>query len=138
MLDDGSRLTAAARTVADLARSLDTGPAVAAGDSAIRQGLVVPGELDAVLAAQRGTGSRRCREIGALLDPVCGSVLESLLRVLLAEAGLPRPETQLAIRAAGGIVGRVDFCWPRQRLVVEADGFEFHSKRADYRRDRQR
>ena len=32
----------------------------------------------------------------------------------------------------------MDFCWPSQRLVVEADGFAYHSSRDDYRRDRRR
>jgi very-short-patch-repair endonuclease len=37
-------------------------------------------------------------------------------------------------------VGRleVDFLWPAQRLVVEVDGFRFHSSRATFERDRER
>ena len=32
----------------------------------------------------------------------------------------------------------MDFCWVAERLVVEADGFAFHSDRAAYRKDRER
>ena len=65
-------------------------------------------------------------------------MLESLCRVLLHLAGLPAPETQLGIRGPAGWIGRVDFGWPEQRLVVETDGFAFHADRASYRVDRRR
>jgi very-short-patch-repair endonuclease len=32
----------------------------------------------------------------------------------------------------------VDFCWPDQRLVVEADGWETHGTRTAFRRDRRK
>jgi very-short-patch-repair endonuclease len=35
-------------------------------------------------------------------------------------------------------VARVDFAWPAARLIVEADGFAYHSDRESYRRDRER
>ena len=74
-----------------------------------------------------------------LVDPLSGSVLETLLRVLLHLAGLPAPETQHEVHEAdGSFVARVDFAWPGARLVVEADGFAFHSDRAAYRSDRRR
>ncbi|HVF21253.1 MAG TPA: DUF559 domain-containing protein [Mycobacteriales bacterium] len=30
----------------------------------------------------------------------------------------------------------MDFAWPENRLIVEADGYEFHRSRASYRDDR--
>ena len=71
------------------------------------------------------------------MDRQAESVLETLLRLVLHGAGL-RPRTQYTIRDRRTFVARVDFCWPEQRLVVEADGFAFHSDRAAYRRDRDR
>ena len=65
-------------------------------------------------------------------------MLESLCRVLIVQRGLPIPETQLVVRQAGRFIGRVDFAWPDQRLIVETDGFAFHSDRASYRKDRRR
>jgi very-short-patch-repair endonuclease len=35
-------------------------------------------------------------------------------------------------------VARVDFAWPELRIALECDGFEFHSDRATFRRDRRR
>ena len=68
-----------------------------------------------------------------------GSAPESLLWVLLALSALPMPETQVVLRDRDGtFVARVDFAWRAPRLVVEADGFAFHSDREAYRRDRER
>lgn len=137
-LPDGLLVTCVARTVADLACVLPLAHAVAAGDSALRKRLVGLALLADVLRAGRGPTAPPKRAVAALLDARSGSVLESLLRVLLAEAGLPPPRTQFQIRADGLLVARADFCWPEARLVVEADGFAFHSDRAAYRRDRER
>jgi len=66
------------------------------------------------------------------------TVLETLLRLVLVSAGLT-PQTQRVITDSdGGFIARVDFCWPERRLVVEADGYAYHSDRAAYRRDRER
>lgn len=131
------RVAALLRTLTDLCRILTTAHAVVAVDSALRQGLVHVEELS--LTSAFGRGCDRVRAVGRLVDPGSGSVLESLLRVLLAQAGLPAPATQYVINDAHGrFIGRVDFCWPETRLVVEADGFAFHSDREAYRNDRRR
>lgn len=135
---DGLRVTSVARTLVDLSRVLPTAHAVATADAALRTRAVKEGVLRAALVAARGTGSARARTVQSLTDPQAGSVLESLLRVQLHDAGFPAPCTQYEVRAAGRFVARVDFCWPAARLVVEADGFAFHSDRASYRKDRQR
>jgi very-short-patch-repair endonuclease len=136
--EDGLRCTDALRTVADLARVLASGPALASADSALRHGLLDERALRGLQAAV-GRGAGRVRTVASEADPKSGSVLESLLRVVLLEAKLPRPSTQHTILdEQHQEVGRVDFCWPRRRLVVEADGFAFHSNRDDFRRDRAR
>jgi very-short-patch-repair endonuclease len=134
---DGVPCTGPVRTVADLARVLPLAEAVVAADSALRNGLVTPDEL-ARMARATGRGAVRLRTVHGAIDPKTGSVLESLLRVLLREAGLPTPRTQYRVHDHGAEVARVDFCWPENRLVVEADGYAFHSSRDDYRRDRRR
>jgi very-short-patch-repair endonuclease len=52
---------------------------------------------------------------------------------LLRKADLPRPEVNAR-------VGRfeVDFCWRRERVIVEIDGYSFHSSRAALARDHRR
>jgi len=136
---EGLRVTTAVRTVVDLARRLPFGEAVAVGDSALRSGVVTLPELQRTLASlPAGRGRERVARVVAVLDPRSGSVLESLLRALLAVHGL-HPQSQLLVRArAGDRIGRVDFAWPEQRLVVEADGFAFHADRRRYRADRRR
>lgn len=129
---DGSRLTGVLRTLQDLCRVLTFMHAVVAADSALRQGLVGEIDLRGRLDAARGHGSARPRAVARALDPLSGSVLETLLRLLLLEV-LPAPLSQFEVRDRLGVfVARVDLCWPDVRLVVEADGF--HSDRAAYRR----
>ena len=136
---DGLPMTSAARTVCDLARVLPVPRAVAAADSALRLSLVQLTAVLVPLTQASGRGAARLRQVGALVDPLSGSVLESLLRVLLITAGLPPPRTQYEGHTEiARVIARVDFCWTAQRLIVEADGFAFHSDRAAYRRDRMR
>ena len=137
---DGVRLTTALRTVLDLCRTLPLDGAVAAADSALRLGLLRLADLRTALCAlPAGRGRAMVARVLALVDPRCGSVLESLLRVLLHGHGLRAPRTQLEVRGLDGrLVGRVDFAWPDVRVVVEADGFAYHADRRAYRDDRRR
>lgn len=135
---DGVRMTSPKRTVFDLARVLSVPAAVAAADSALRRELVTATDLVAALQTARGTGSAQQREVASLLDPLSGSVLESVLRVTILRSGLTPPATQYWVADGRELFARVDFCWPAQRLIVEADGFAFHSDREAYRRDRER
>ena len=135
---DGLRRTVPLRTVLDLAQVLPLREAVVAADSALRQDLVTLEQLVATLGGRRGRAAAGPRAVVPLVDPLSGSVLETLLRLLLHMV-LPAPRTQYEVRDRwGALVARVDFCWPERRLVVEADGFAFHSDRAAYRRDRER
>ena len=61
------------------------------------------------------------------------SEAEERLLTLIRSAELPAPETNIRI-------GRheVDLVWRDQRLIVEVDGFRFHSSRSAFERDRRR
>jgi very-short-patch-repair endonuclease len=61
------------------------------------------------------------------------SEAERRLLELIRTAGLPTPYTN--VRVAGH---EVDMLWPRQRLVVEVDGYAFHGSRVAFERDRSR
>ena len=135
----GLRVTTPLRTVLDCAATLDLAHAVVVAGSELRAGLLTVDELRSAAGRTRGRRATAVRRVVALVDELSGSVLESLLRVLLVEARLPLPETQWVLRDADGrFVGRVDFANPGVRLLIEADGFEFHRERADYRKDRRR
>lgn len=108
-------------------------------DSALRKGLVTVEELASAAGRCRGPNAGRARRVIHLTDPKSASVLESLLRVLLTTNGLAPECTQFAVLDEDAqIVAWVDFAYVNARLLVEADGFEFHRDRADYRKDRRR
>lgn len=135
---DGLPVTTPLRTVLDCARTLEPSEAVAIADSALRQGMVGHRELKASAAGTWGRGAGRLRRVVAWCDPHCGSVLESALRVLLAEHGLHPPCSQFPMRSLSGRhLATVDFAWPGLRVIVEADGFAYHRDRKAYRRDRE-
>jgi very-short-patch-repair endonuclease len=52
---------------------------------------------------------------------------------LIRKAGLPEPRTQ--VRIAGYTV---DLVWPEQRVVFEIDGYNFHTSRFAFDRDRRK
>ena len=118
----GMLVTTAARTVVDLARTLDFRAGVVTADSALHAKLVSAGELAAILAdCAQWPGISRAAEVVAFADKLSESVLESIARVVFRDVGLPAPELQVW---AGDeeIVGRVDFLWRRYRTVAEVDG----------------
>lgn len=135
----GTPVTTAVRTVLDLCRTLPHAHAVAAADSALRHRLLtVPELLAAAALLAPAAGRPQVRDVVTRVDPRSGSVLETLCRLVLEDGGLRPFETQPVVRAGRATIGRVDFAWPEQRLVVEVDGFAFHADRSTYRSDRRR
>jgi very-short-patch-repair endonuclease len=87
-------------------------------------------ELASQLRARpTGRGSARARDVLPIADPRTESPMESVLRWLLHEAGLPAPDLQYVIRdQAGSALGRADLAWPDRRVLVEFDG-DVHRER---------
>jgi very-short-patch-repair endonuclease len=48
--------------------------------------------------------------------------MESVLRWLIHEAGLPLPALQHVVRHGGVFLGRADLAWPERKVLVEFDG----------------
>jgi predicted transcriptional regulator of viral defense system len=118
----GMRVTTVARTVIDMARTVEFRAGVVTADSALHQKLVTKAELDAELAsARRRRGIQRATEVIAFADALAESVLESIARVMFRDCGLPPPELQVWVGGAE-VVGRVDFLWRQFRTVAEVDG----------------
>lgn len=135
----GVPVTSPLRTALDVSRSASLEEAVAIVDGLFRRGLLTVEEFRAAAAAvPPAPGRHRIQLVAALVDPASESVLESLARVLLWRRRLRPPYTQFVVRSRGRFVARVDFAWPALRLALECDGFEFHSGRATFRRDRRR
>ena len=127
-------LSTAVATVLDCCRVLPHEEAVVVCDSALRSRQVTLRELRQASSRLRGVREAgRVRRVLLACDPSAGSVLESVLRVRMTQAGIAGFATQQAIcDGAGRYVVRVDFCFARQRLVVETDGARWHG---DSRRD---
>jgi very-short-patch-repair endonuclease len=139
---DGIRLTTPLRTALDLA----TQPIPDETLSDFLAHLLAhryfrAGRLEAFAASQprHARGVARLQEVlHGLEGGTVDSVFEARVLRLLRRAGLPSPATQLEIRHGGRVVARADFAWPAQRVILEADGYLYHSTPRAFERDRSR
>jgi very-short-patch-repair endonuclease len=132
----GIPITAPARTLLDLAGTVSARELEQALAEAHARGLVRRGEMVALLARYpRRPGIAALRSLIApdASPALTRSEAEERLLAMIRAAELPAPEVNVRI-------GRheVDFLWSDQRLVVEVDGFRFHSSRTAFERDRAR
>lgn len=120
----GMRVTSAVRTLADLSRRLPLVEAVVAVDMALHREVVELGQLHAYMATHaRRKGVVRLRQVVELAEPASESAMETRLRLLLVQAGLPRPEAQVPLHdERGRFLGRPDLYYRPQRLCLEYDG----------------
>lgn len=123
----GARVVALPLALAQARECLPTDEWVAAADAAVRRG------LDLVdLRAHRPHRGRLAFDAAVrAIDGRSQSLPESLLRVALRDAGLV-VEPQAFVRG----IGHVDLLV--EDVVVEVDGFAYHSGRREYREDRRR
>lgn len=119
---DGVRLTRAARTLVDIARTNGLACALTAADWAVRNGLCTLAELDREIEAVEPGERGRCgaRLLGLLVDPRSESPGESLSRARMYELGFAQPMLQVPLEDAQGEFGAGDFAWPG--VVGEFDG----------------
>jgi uncharacterized protein DUF559 len=103
----GLRATTVARTFRDLKRRLTAIEHLVMADQALRLGL---GRFD------------------PWAEPA-ESPMETRLRWILLQAGMPRPEVQTNLHDTNGrFVGRADLYYPRARLVIEFDGMNHRDR----------
>lgn len=126
----GLPITNPSRTLVDLAGRFGLPLVVAFGDFALRQGCLTAASLDSCIRACAGQrGIRRARLACELLDARAESPRESILRVILIEAGLPAPTPQFVIRSSSGdFIARGDLVYEDAKIVLEYDG-EHHLTR---------
>jgi hypothetical protein len=134
----GIPVTTPERTWRDLATVLPPGPLLAVTDQLLDV-LCTPAQLQAHLDRRpAGRGSGRARRVLPVADPRAESPMESVLRWLVHEAGLPAPVPQHRIHDADGrFLARVDLAWPDRRVLVEFDG-DVHRDRGVFVRDLRR
>jgi very-short-patch-repair endonuclease len=98
-------------------------------------------ELERVLGRAKGRrGVRLLRAVVASRSGANGPTESDLERVALSvieESRLPKPTVQRRV-ALGRRRARLDCSYPAQGVVVECDGYAFHSDVRAFERDRQR
>lgn len=134
---NGVPVTTPARTVLDLACWYPTMSGVAAIDSLVRATEFKAADVE--LLAQRYPGRRgiaRARLAITLFDARAQSPKETWLRLVLVDAGLPRPQTQIPVRDEfGTVIAYLDLGWEHLRVAVEYDGEQHRSDRSQYNWD---
>ena len=136
----GVKATGVHRTLLDIASRLPLTDAVVFTDMALHAPLTDLHSLEAWIAGQTHRyGIRRLRLVVAHAEPASESPMESQLRMLLVNAGLPRPEAQVKLYdARGGFLGRADLYYRSARLAIEYDGGTHRDRLlADNRRQNQ-
>lgn len=136
----GMPVTSPARTAFDLACRNPVGSAVAAIDALARATRLKV--ADAELIAERYKGHRnirRARRALNLVDAGAQSPRETWLRLLVIEAGYPRPETQIPVYGEyGELVAVVDMGWEDVKIALEYEGEHHRTDRRQLRRDIER
>jgi hypothetical protein len=133
----GVPVTTPARTAFDLGRHLARGQALERLDALMH---ARPFSIEDVkLIAKRNPGVRgvrQLRELAPLVDGGAASPRESWLRLLLIDAGFPKPATQiLVVDNYGRHVRSLDMGWRDFMVAAEYDGDQHRTDRPQYVKD---
>ena len=135
----GIPVTTTARTAFDIGRRLPRDSAVAQLDALM---WATPFSVeDVLLLAKRYRGARglrRLRKALPLVDGGAESPRESRLRLLLIDAGLPRPATQIPVNDGWQLIALLDMGWEAFKVAAEYDGDQHRADRRQYVKDMRR
>ena len=132
---EGLLVTSVPRTALDLAAEVTVTRLRRLIESAIVGRGFDVADFAMVLERVRRSGKRGVRKMELVLDQlgpgdsIPHSELERLLDQAIDRAGLPAPRHEHPLPGAGDRAGFVDRCWPEARLIVEADGRRWHTRR---------
>lgn len=133
----GIPVTTLARTAFDLARHLERDEAVARLD-ALKRATAFK-EANVLRLAKRYPGARGLKLLRTALPLVDGgaaSPKETWLRLVLVDAGLPRPTTQIpVVEGRGKLVRVLDMGWEEFMVGAEYDGDQHRTSRRQYAKD---
>lgn len=139
----GVKVSSPTRTLLELGRGTTDDDLRATVDEALRRQLTTVEKLAVALTRQKKTRPRGLTFLRALVheyqggDGPCESELESLVLELILQSGLPRPERQKSIKVAGRF-RRLDFFFEQFGVILEADGYAWHSNTVAFEKDRER
>jgi hypothetical protein len=141
----GIVVTDPTETLLDLASVCGVGRLEVAVDSALRMKLSYLELLNTRLedrAIQGRNGIRIMRAIVEARDPsyaISQSDLESMFLRFIKRFNLPRPSPQVVIRDdEWGFIGRPDFVYPKERVVIELQSYAHHGDRDAWEKDQAR
>jgi very-short-patch-repair endonuclease len=136
-LVDGVAVTTPIRTAFDCLRWLRHPEGIVVADGLTHAQLVDLDELRWYFASKTRLRNLRIGErLLALVEAKTESPMETRLRLVMLDGGLPRPEAQWNVFTDSGVfVGRLDLAYPEHRVAVEYDGaFHWEQRREDDRR----
>ena len=93
------------------------------------------------MLAKRHRGARGLQQLRAVLplvDSGAASPKETWLRLLLINAGLPTPTTQIPVHENRRLFGVLDMGWEKYKVAVEYDGDHHRTNRQQYAKDQWR
>ncbi len=133
----GIPVTCPARTALDLGCWYPIAAAVAAIDDLARATDITASDVEVLVQRYPGRrGIAGARQAIGLFDAGAQSPKESWLRVVLIRAGLPRPQTQIAVEdECGEVFAYLDMGWDDVKVAVEYDGEQHRTDRWQYTRD---
>jgi very-short-patch-repair endonuclease len=131
---EGIPITTPARTALDLGCWYQTGDAVQAIDALLQATDLKLAEVDMLVQRFPGRrGIRQARTALYLADDGAQSPKETWVRLLLMQAGLPRPQTQIPVQDEfGDVFAYLDMGWEDVKVAVEYDGDQHRSDRRQY------
>src|SRR4051794_29307779 len=131
---EGVPVTAPARTLLDIASLVSERDLARAVEEAQVLRLVTPHVLATIAGCGRPGSAALRAALNLQHEPsLTRSEAEIAFLQLVRDAGLPAPETNVNV-----LGHEVDFLWREQKLIVEVDGFAYHSSRQAFERDRRR
>lgn len=141
---EGLLVTTPARTLIDLGLVLPRAGVERALLRSLGSGLLSLPEVRELREQLSRCGRTGVGIIGDLLDALppgatrAESPLELRFLKLAHGGGLPTPAVQHEIWHHGRFVARVDAAYPELRIAIELDGYEWHTGRTAFQRDRTR
>lgn len=131
MLINGMRVTVASRLFVDQAATLDEANLIVLGDAILRKRRATIAELEnAIRAADGQRGVVRARRALLRLDGKSASAPESLVRVRIEDAGLPRPAANVDVFDSwGGWIACPDLLYKEAKIAIEYEGEHHREKR---------
>jgi very-short-patch-repair endonuclease len=129
--------TRAGRTVIDCARDLPFDEALTVADSALRHGNVTQERLLDLADRITTTGRLQCQRVAREASRLAANPFESVLRAITLDVPGLNLRPQVVIED-DGFRGRPDLVDVGNRVVLEAESFEFHGRRIGLRRDCER